>query len=32
MAGSDTGDAGAILVGAKVLLPLTEFREFAGTW
>ena len=27
-----TGDAGAIPAGAKVLLPLTEFREFAGTW
>lgn len=27
-----TGDASAIPVGAKVLLPLTEFREFAGTW
>ena len=27
-----TGDAGAIPVGAKVLLPLTEFREFSGTW
>ena len=36
-AGSDgwieyTGDAGAIPAGAKVLLPLTEFREFSGTW
>ena len=27
-----TGDAGAIPVSAKVLLPLTEFREFSGTW
>ena len=27
-----TGDAGAIPAGAKVLLPLTEFREFSGTW
>ena len=30
-----TGDAGAgsgIAAGAKVLLPLTEFREFSGTW
>ena len=27
-----TGDASAIPVGAKVLLPLTEFREFSGTW
>jgi uncharacterized protein (DUF934 family) len=27
-----TGDAAAIPVGAKVLLPLTEFREFSGTW
>jgi uncharacterized protein (DUF934 family) len=27
-----TGDASAIPAGAKVLLPLTEFREFAGTW
>lgn len=27
-----TGDASAIPSGAKVLLPLTEFREFAGTW
>ena len=27
-----TGDAGAIPTGAKVLLPLTEFREFSGTW
>jgi uncharacterized protein (DUF934 family) len=27
-----TGDAHAIPSGAKVLLPLTEFREFAGTW
>ena len=27
-----TGDANAIPVGAKVLLPLTEFREFSGTW
>ena len=27
-----TGDAHAIPVGAKVLLPLTEFREFSGTW
>lgn len=26
------GDAHAIPPGAKVLLPLTEFREFAGTW
>ena len=27
-----TGDANAIPKGAKVLLPLTEFREFSGTW
>ena len=30
-----TGDAGTIsgiAAGAKVLLPLTEFREFSGTW
>ena len=27
-----TGDANAIPMGAKVLLPLTEFREFSGTW
>ena len=27
-----TGDAAAIPAGAKVLLPLTEFREFSGTW
>ena len=27
-----TGDASAIPSGAKVLLPLTEFREFSGTW
>ena len=27
-----TGDANAIPAGAKVLLPLTEFREFSGTW
>jgi uncharacterized protein (DUF934 family) len=27
-----TGDASVIPVGAKVLLPLTEFREFSGTW
>ncbi|MEO7255617.1 MAG: DUF934 domain-containing protein, partial [Casimicrobium sp.] len=27
-----TGDAHAIPVGAKVLLPLAEFREFSGTW
>jgi uncharacterized protein (DUF934 family) len=27
-----TGDASAIPVGARVLLPLTEFREFSGTW
>jgi uncharacterized protein (DUF934 family) len=27
-----TGDASAIPVGAKVLLPATELREFAGTW
>ena len=27
-----TGDAGAFPAGAKVLLPLTEFREFSGTW
>ena len=26
-----TGDANAIPRGAKVLLPLTEFREFSGT-
>ena len=27
-----TGDANAIPMGAKVLLPLTEIREFSGTW
>ena len=27
-----TGDANAIPAGAKVLLPVTEFREFSGTW
>jgi uncharacterized protein (DUF934 family) len=27
-----TGDAHAIPAGTKVLLPLTEYREFAGTW
>ena len=27
-----TGDASVIPFGAKVLLPLTEFREFSGTW
>jgi uncharacterized protein (DUF934 family) len=26
------GDAHAMPVGSCVLLPLTEFREFAGTW
>lgn len=26
------GDASAIPVGAKVLLPATELREFSGTW
>jgi uncharacterized protein (DUF934 family) len=26
------GDAHAIPVGSCVVLPLTEFREFAGTW
>jgi uncharacterized protein (DUF934 family) len=26
------GDAHAIPVGSCVILPLTEFREFAGTW
>jgi uncharacterized protein (DUF934 family) len=26
------GDAHAIPAGACVILPLTEFREFAGTW
>jgi uncharacterized protein (DUF934 family) len=29
---SYTGDAHAIPTGSNVLLPLTEFREFAGTW
>jgi uncharacterized protein (DUF934 family) len=27
-----TGDAHAIPAGSKVLLPLTEFREFVSTW
>jgi uncharacterized protein (DUF934 family) len=27
-----SGDAHAIPVGSCVILPLTEFREFAGTW
>lgn len=27
-----SGDAHAIAVGSHVILPLTEFREFAGTW